>query len=107
MWQRTLTDGTMRCAFLAIFLCAAAGIAKAQTASEYLQYCEQFERNAMGGGEQLSISDGGPANCWHFFIAFRELADMVDADTRQPNLGLCMVPSCFVLEFDVAQSPAT
>jgi Rap1a immunity proteins len=79
-------------AFATALFLTATGVARATTASEYLQYCEVFERYAVQRGEQLSIPDGGAANCWHFFVAFRELADVINAETRQHDLGLCIPP---------------
>lgn len=78
------------CACVTVICLAATSVARATTASEYLQYCEEFEKGAIQSGEQLSIPDGGATNCWHFFVAFQELVNIVDADTRRPALGLCI-----------------
>jgi hypothetical protein len=66
------------------------GAAKAQTASEYLQYCSEFLSSAVQRGDQVLLPPGGASNCWHFFIAFRELADMQDQAATAPSLGLCI-----------------
>jgi hypothetical protein len=79
---------------LVTVLClTAANVARAQTASEYLQYCKEFERNVVQRGSELRFPNGGAANCWHFFVAFRELADMREVGASQPNLGLCIPPA--------------
>ena len=87
-------------------LCVGSGPVKAQTASEYLGYCEQFEvSTAQQSGGQLILPNGGPMDCWHFFVAFRELADLIDADTRRPILGLCIpnsVPTSQVIRVFVS-----
>lgn len=78
------------CAFVVPFILTVPRVARAQTASEYLRYCEAFENSTIQQGNQLSIPDGAASNCWHFFTAFRELADLTDAQTRRPFLGLCI-----------------
>jgi hypothetical protein len=76
--------------FATAIILTATSSARAQTGAEYLRYCEQFENAVVQRGGQLSFPDGGPSNCWHFFIAFRELADVVDMETGKSGLGLCI-----------------
>lgn len=105
-----LRQTTICYGLLIAVLCISSAPVKAQTASEYLGYCAQFEVNAAPqSGGRLILLNGGPMNCWHFFVAFRELADVIDADTRQPNLGLCIpnsVPTSQVIRVFVSYAQA-
>jgi len=77
-------------AMIAVSCLATNGMAKAQTASEYLQFCNAFLNDSIQrGDDKMSVPLGDASNCWHFFIAFRELADMREA-SGPPPLGLCI-----------------